>query len=230
MNPDVDAYIDASRQWPREMTASRPVLLAADLTEEIKWGKPCYSHEGKNIAIVQEMKAFLALMFFKGALLHDPAGVLEAQGPNSRSAKRMTFTSVDDVSRLGATVTAYLAEAIHVEESGLDVGPAPEPTWAAELQDRLDTDPVFRTAFEALTPGRQREYNLSISDAKQATTRTAHVEKYAPRILAGKVSATADPVPPTPLDHASSGPCAPRPTASVSGRPCELEVGEVEPG
>ena len=186
MNPEVDAYLDRSQQWPEEMAALRAHLLAGDVTEEIKWGKPCYCHDGHNIAIVQEMKEFLALMFFKGALLTDPDDVLEAQGPNSRSAKRMTFTSVDDVSRLGATVTAYLAEAIHVEESGLEVGPAPEPSWAAELQDRLDGDPGFRAAFEGLTPGRQREYDLSISDAKQATTRAARVEKYAPRILAGK--------------------------------------------
>ena len=186
MNPDVDDYIDASRQWPREMTALRPVLLASDLTEEIKWGKPCYSHEGKNIVIVQEMKDFLALMFFKGALLSDPDGVLEHQGPNSRSAKRMELTSVEDVDRLAPTITAYVADAVAVEHSGLEVGPAPEPAWTAELQDRLDGDPAFRAAFEALTPGRRREYNLSISDAKQATTRAARVEKYAPRILAGK--------------------------------------------
>ena len=132
------------------------------------------------------MKDFLALMFFKGALLTDPDGVLEDQGPNSRSAKRMTFTSVDDVTRLADTVTAYLAEAIHVEESGLEVGPAPELVLVDELQDRLDGDPAFRAAFEALTPGRQREYNLYFSDAKQATTRAARVEKYAPRIFAGK--------------------------------------------
>ena len=186
MNPDVDDYIDASQKWPREMTALRPILLDAGLSEEIKWGKPCYSHEGKNIVIVQEMKDFLALMFFKGALLSDPQGVLVDQGPNSRSAKRMELTSVEDVDRLAPTITAYVADAVAVEHSGLEVGPAPEPVWAAELQERIDGDPAFRAAFEALTPGRRREYNLSISDAKQATTRAARVEKYAPRILAGK--------------------------------------------
>ncbi len=186
MNPDVDAYIDRSQQWPGEMTALRAHLLAADVTEEIKWGKPCYGHDGHNIAIMQEMKGFLALMFFKGALLSDPDGVLEDQGPNSRSAKRICFTSVDDVDRLGATVVSYVAEAIEIEEAGLEVGPAPEPMWAAELQARLDEDSAFRAAFDALTPGRRREYNLSISEAKQAATRAARVEKYAPKILAGK--------------------------------------------
>ncbi len=186
MNPKVDAYISRSDKWPDEMTELRPVLLACGLSEEIKWGKPCFSHEGHNIAILQEMKDFLALMFFKGALLNDPDGVLEEQGPNSRSARRICFTSVDDVTRLSGTVTAYVDEAIAVEEAGLDVGPAPQLVLAEELRNRLDRDATFKEAFEALTPGRQREYNLYISDAKQASTREARVEKYAPQILAGK--------------------------------------------
>ena len=186
MNPQVDAYIARSQMWPEEMTALRPILLGCGLTEEIKWGKPCYGHEGKNIAIMQEMKDFLALMFFKGALLSDPDGVLEKQGPNSRSALRIQFTTVDDVARLGDTVTAYIAEAIDVEEAGLEVSPAPDLVLVDELQHRLEDDPALRAAFEALTPGRQREYNLYISDAKQATTREARVEKCAPKILDGK--------------------------------------------
>jgi len=186
VNPQVDAYIARSQMWPEEMTALRPILLGCGLTEEIKWGKPCYGHEGKNIAIMQEMKDFLALMFFKGALLSDPDGVLEKQGPNSRSALRIQFTTVDDVARLGDTVTAYIAEAIDVEEAGLEVSPAPDLVLVDELQHRLEDDPALRAAFEALTPGRQREYNLYISDAKQATTREARVEKCAPKILDGK--------------------------------------------
>ncbi len=185
-NPEVDAYIARSSQWPEEMGALRPILLAAGLTEEIKWAKPCYSHGAKNIVIMQEMKDFLALMFFKGALLDDPAGVLEEQGPNSRSALRMRFTSVDDVTRLADVVTAYVEEAVDVEEAGLEVGPAPELVLAAELQHRLDLDPELDAAFSALTPGRQREYNLHISEAKQAKTREDRVEKYAPKILDGK--------------------------------------------
>ena len=179
VNPKVDAYIARSQMWPEEMTALRPILLGCGLTEEIKWGKPCYGHGGKNIAIMQEMKDFLALMFFKGALLSDPDGVLEEQGPNSRSALRIRFTTVDDVTRLSDTVTACIAEAIDVEEAGLEVSPAPDLVLVDELQHRLEADPALRAAFEALTPGRQREYNLYFSDAKQATTREARVEKYA---------------------------------------------------
>jgi uncharacterized protein YdeI (YjbR/CyaY-like superfamily) len=185
-NPKVDAYIGRSERWRNEMAELRPVLLGCGLTEEIKWGKPCYSHEGKNIAIMQEMKDFLALMFFKGALLDDPERVLEDQGPNSRSAKRIQFTSVSDVERLGGIVAAYVDEAIGVEEAGLDVGPAPDPEFVEELRNRLDRDPTLKAAFDALTPGRQREYNLYFSSAKQATTREARVEKYVPSILDGK--------------------------------------------
>ena len=186
MNPEVDAYIQRSENWPNEMSELRPILLSGGLTEEIKWGKPCYSHDGKNIAILQEMKGFLALMFFKGALLDDAASVLEEQGQNSRSARRIRFTSVEDVARLAGTVKAYVAEAIDVEEAGLQVGPAPELILVEEIQIRLDEDPALKAAFEALTPGRQREYNLHVSDAKQARTRAARVEKHAERILDGK--------------------------------------------
>ena len=186
MNPKVDAYIGRSEKWPDEMAALRPILLKCGLSEDIKWGKPCFGHDGKNIVIMQEMKDFLALMFFKGALMNDPAGVLEEQGPNSRSALRMCFRSVADVKRLTKTVKAYIADAIEVEDSGLEVGPAPEVVFVPELQQRLDGDKKFRTAFEALTPGRQREYNLHIAEAKQAATRESRVEKCAPKILAGK--------------------------------------------
>ncbi len=186
MTPEVDAYIERSEKWPEEMAGLRQILLSCGLTEQIKWGKPCYSHGGQNIVILQEMKEFLALMFFKGALLNDPDGVLEDQGPNSRSARRIRFTSVDEVAQLGDTVKAYIGEAIDVEESGLEVGPAPEPVLIEELQNRLDQDPAFKIAFESLTPGRQREYNLFISSAKQAKTRQARVEKYADKILDGK--------------------------------------------
>ena len=186
MNPEVDACIRRSHMWPEEMSALRPILLGRGLTEEIKWRKPCYSHEGRNIVILQEMKEFLALMFFKGALLKDREGVLEDQGPNSRSARRIRFTSVEEVDRLADTVAAFIDEAIAVEEAGLTVGPAPEPVLVAELRGRLDEDPALKAAFEALTPGRQREYNLYFSSARQAKTRAARVEKYAPKILAGR--------------------------------------------
>jgi uncharacterized protein YdeI (YjbR/CyaY-like superfamily) len=186
LNAKVDAYIDRSTKWPEVMTRLRPILAGCGLTEEIKWGKPCFSQDGHNIVIFQEMKEFLALMFFKGALLSDPDGILEEQGPNSRSALRICFRSIDDANRLADTVKAYVEEAIDVEEAGLQVAPAPVLPPPEELQNRLETDPAFKAAFEALTPGRQREYNLYFSDAKQSKTRTARVDKYAPKILAGK--------------------------------------------
>jgi uncharacterized protein YdeI (YjbR/CyaY-like superfamily) len=186
MNTRVDEYIGGSQRWPDEMAALRKLLVNCELTEEIKWGKPCYHHEGRNIVIMQEMKDFLALMFFKGALLQDPEGLLEQQGPNSRSARRMCFTSVDDVARSADAVRAYVAEAIDVEEAGLQVDPAPDLVLVEELQDRLDRDPSLKAAFRALTPGRQREYDLYVRGAKQATTRVARVEKNVQKILDGR--------------------------------------------
>jgi len=186
MNSKIDAYIERSDMWPDEMRALRAILLGCDLTEELKWGKPCYAHDGKNIAIMQEMKGFLALMFFKGALLEDPLGVLHEQGPNSRSAKRFELTSVAEIDELAGTIRDYVEEAIDVERAGLEVEPAPELELVEELQRRLDDDPALRTAFESLTPGRQREYNLYVADAKQAATRESRIDKYTDKILAGK--------------------------------------------
>lgn len=185
-NPEVDAYIERSERWPAEMDRLRPILLGCGLAEEIKWGKPCYTHGGRNIAILQEMKEFLALMFFKGALLGDPEGVLEEQGPNSRSARRIRFTSVDDVDRLAGAVAGLVGAAIDAEEAGLTVAPPPEPVLADELRARLDEDPALAEAFESLTPGRRREYNLYISSAKRPVTRRERVERCVPRILDGK--------------------------------------------
>ena len=185
-DPRVDAWLAQAPAWQDILTVLRALVRKAGLQETLKWGKPCYVHEGSNIAIVQEMKGFLALMFFKGALLSDAAGVLEDQGPNSRSARRMRFTSVDDVERLADAVRACVQEAIDAEDAGLEVGPPPELVLAEELQERLDGDAELKAAFEALTPGRQREYNLHVSDAKQASTRAARIEKQVPRILEGK--------------------------------------------
>lgn len=186
VNTKVDAYLARSPLWPAEVAALRDILLGCGLDEELKWGKPCYAHGGANIVIVQEMKAFLALMFFKGALLTDPDGVLEPQGENSHAAMRMTFTSVDDVRTSAGTIAAYVAEALAVEASGQKLAPRPELVLVDALQARIASDPAFAAAFGALTPGRQREYHLHIASAKQLSTREARVEKHAARILAGK--------------------------------------------
>jgi uncharacterized protein YdeI (YjbR/CyaY-like superfamily) len=186
MNSKVEAYIMRSTKWPAEMRALRPILLDCGLTEELKWGKPCYAHEGANIAILQEMNAFLALMFFKGAQLSDPKHVLVEQGPNSRSARRIEFASVGDVERLGRVVKSYVSEALRIEAEGLKLAPAPQLVLVDEFLQRLARDNRLKSAFEALTPGRQREYNLHFSAAKQSSTRRARIDKFAPKILAGK--------------------------------------------
>lgn len=184
--PDVDAYLDASDQWPAEIKVLRPLLLECGLTEELKWGKPCYCLDGANIVLIQEFSDHLALMFFKGVLLDDPEGVLHDQGPNSHAAKRIKFTSTRDVKALSEVVTAYVREAIAHEQAGAELPARPEEELAPELVDRLASDHELAEAFENLTPGRQREYNLHVSDAKQSSTRERRVDKIAPRILSGK--------------------------------------------
>jgi len=182
----VEQFIKKSPNWSEEMAALRAVLLKTGLTEDIKWAKPCYSDDGDNIAIMQPMKNFLALMFFKGALMADPKGVLESQGPNSRSANRMCIRSVADVNNNAATIRKLVAEAIAVEAQGLEAAPAPKLELVAELQARFKKDKALKAAFEGLTPGRQREYNLHFSNAKQAATRDSRIDKCVDQILAGK--------------------------------------------
>lgn len=185
-HPKVDAYVERSTLWPQEIAAVRPILLGCGLTEELKWGKPCYAHDGRNILILQEMKAFLSIMFFKGALLDDPAGILREQGENTRSARRIQLTSVDEVHALADVLPTYVDAAIAVEDAGLSVAPAPEPELAPELAERLAGDAELAEAFDALTPGRRREYNLHIGSAKQAATRERRIDRCVPAILAGK--------------------------------------------
>jgi uncharacterized protein YdeI (YjbR/CyaY-like superfamily) len=183
---DVDAYLDASERWPREIGALRPLLLAAGLDERIRWGKPCYSHGDANIAILQEFVDDLALMFFKGILLDDPSGVLEEVGPNSHAARRVTFTSVEEIEARADVVSDLLREAIAVEDAGTEVPPRPAEELAPELAERLEQDPELAAAFDRLTPGRQREYNLHVAGAKQASTRERRVDAIVPRILDGR--------------------------------------------
>ena len=183
---DVDAYLAACEQWPNEIRTLRPLLLAAGLDEQVKWGKPCYTHGGANIVIVQEFTDNLALMFFKGILLDDPAGLLEQVGPNSHAARRIMFTSVEDVETLSELITAYLTQAIAIEEAGTQLPPRPTDKLAPELAERLAQDPDLARSFDELTPGRQRAYNLHVAGAKQSSTRTQRVDKIVPRIRDGK--------------------------------------------
>lgn len=186
MDPQVARYIAKATRWQDESEHLRALLLGCGLNEALKWGKPCYSHQGSNVAILQNMKPFLALMFFKGALLDDPQGVLQEQGENTRSARRLCFTSVEQVTGMDATVRALVSEALRVEAEGLTLPARPPLVLVEELAAGLDADPTLKAAFEALTPGRQREYNLHISGAKQSVTRARRVEQQVERILAGK--------------------------------------------
>lgn len=183
---DVDDYLEAADQWPAEIKVLRPLLLDCGLTEQIKWGKLCYCVDGANIVLVQEFSDHLALMFFKGVLLEDPEGVLHDQGPNSHAAKRIKFASIADVEALSGVVTSYVREAIDHERADTKMPARPDDGLAPELVDRLASDDQLAEAFDNLTPGRQREYNLHVSDAKQSSTRARRVDNIVPRIMSGK--------------------------------------------
>lgn len=187
-NPKVDTFIDRAERWQAEMKELRSILLHCDLAEELKWGKPCYTAGGGNVVILQPFKAHLSLMFFKGALLDDPEGILRSQGENTQAAMRIEFTSPEQVVERGASVKSYIEQAIAVEEAGLEV---PEKKVAeyevpAELEARLRQDEAYRKAFEALTPGRKKSYLLHFSGAKRAETRERRIEKCRTKVLEGK--------------------------------------------
>jgi uncharacterized protein YdeI (YjbR/CyaY-like superfamily) len=184
---DVDAYLANSNQWPDEIAAIRPILLSCGLVETIKWGKPCYCIDGdNNVVLLQEFSDHLALMFFQGVLLDDHHKVLHAQGPNTHGPKRMKFASVDDVESLAEVIEIYVGEAVRHARAGTELPPRPDEALATELQERLADDDELAEAFNQLTPGRQREYNLHISAAKQAATRNRRIDKVVPRILDGR--------------------------------------------
>lgn len=182
----VDLWFEHAALWPEELQRVRAILLDCGLDEAIKWRKPCYSADGNNIAILQPMKPHLALMFFKGALIDDPSGVLEPQGENSRSAMRICFDSVERVDELEEAVRACVRGALEVEAKGLVVERPAALELCAEMRLRLDGDAELRRAFEALTPGRRREYHLHVSGAKRAETRESRLDACVPRILEGR--------------------------------------------
>jgi uncharacterized protein YdeI (YjbR/CyaY-like superfamily) len=183
MNPKVDGYLRKAKQWKKEFEKLRMIVLDCGLTEELKWGKPCYTFEKSNIVIIQGFKEFCALLFTKGALLKDPDGVLKKFG--WQAARRIPFTNVREIVEMEPILKTYIREA--KEKAGLEVtykkNPEPVPE---ELRNKLDEIPALKTAFEALTPGRQRGYILYFSGAKQSKTRESRVEKCMPQILKGK--------------------------------------------
>jgi uncharacterized protein YdeI (YjbR/CyaY-like superfamily) len=187
MNPLVTKVHGKEKRWSTEYAALRQLCLASGLNEELKWGQACYDLDGGNVVLIHGFKDYCALLFMKGALLKDPKCLLVQQTRNVQSARQIRFTSLADVNKQKAAVKACIADAIAVEKSGAKVkmkGPA-QFDVPEEFQKRLDDDPKMSEAFHALTPGRQKGYLLHFSGAKQSVTRTARVEKHAPRILKG---------------------------------------------
>jgi uncharacterized protein YdeI (YjbR/CyaY-like superfamily) len=187
MNPRIDGYLRKSKKWQEEIEKLRRIILDCQLTEELKWGKPCYSFQKSNIVILQGFKEFCALLFCKGALLNDANGILEKPGENTQAARRIPFTNVREIVEMEPILKAYIYEAIEAEKAGLKVNfkKNPEPI-PEEFQNKLDEIPALKTAFDALTPGRQRGYILYFSAAKQSKTRESRVEKWMQQILNGK--------------------------------------------
>lgn len=186
-NPAVDAWIGKQKHWNDEISALRDALLASGLQEDFKWGKPCYTHQGSNIVLIMPLKDTCTLLFTKGALMNDPKGVLVQPGENSQSARQMRFTSLAAITTFRKSLKAYLKEAIAVEVAGLKVAfrKSTDLVYPDEFQGRLDRNTALREAFHALTPGRQRQYHLFFTGARQAKTREARVEKAIPLILDG---------------------------------------------
>jgi uncharacterized protein YdeI (YjbR/CyaY-like superfamily) len=183
---DVDAYLVDSTLWPDEISTIRPILLSTGVVEKIKWGKPCYCIDDENVVLLQEFSDHLALMFFQGVLLEDPEHVLHAQGPNTHGPKRMKFTSITEVLSAAAVIESYVCEAVGHARAGTELPPRPDEALAPELQERLADNDELAEAFNALTPGRRREYNLHISDAKQSSTRYRRIDNLTSRILQRK--------------------------------------------
>lgn len=187
MNPKVDAYFSKVEKWQEELEALRMIILDCGLTEELKWGVPCYSFQNTNIVIIGGLKDCCVLSFFKGNLLNDAEGILMKPGENTQTVRLIKFTSVREIIKMERILKAYIYEAVEVEEAGLKVklikNPEPIPE---EFQKILNKKPDLRAAFEALTPGRQRAYILYFSAPKQSRTRAARVQKYIQQILQGK--------------------------------------------
>ena len=188
MNPKVDFYFDKAKKWQQELEQLRMIVLDCGLTEELKWGCPCYTLNGNNIVLIHAFKDYCALLFFKGALLNDANNILIQQTENVQAARQIRFTSHVQIVEMRAIIKTYIFEAIEAEKAGLKVEmkKTTQFTMPDEFQHKLDSIPALKTAFEALTPGRQRAYLLHFSQAKQAKTREERVEKYIPKILSGK--------------------------------------------
>ncbi len=187
-SPKVDEFIRRAKKWREEYGALREIVLGCDLSEDFKWMHPCYTLDGQNVVLIHGFKEYCALLFHKGALLTDAHGVLVQQTENVQAARQIRFRSLQEIVALEPVVEAYVREAIEVERAGLEVPLKDTSEYLVpdELQRMFEADPAFKSAFEALTPGRQRGYILHFSAPKQAKTRQARIEKHQERILAGK--------------------------------------------
>jgi uncharacterized protein YdeI (YjbR/CyaY-like superfamily) len=188
MNPKVEFYFTKAKKWQEEIQQLRMIILDCDLTEELKWGCPCYLLEKNNIVLIHVFKEYCAVLFFKGALLKDPKKILIQQTENVQSARQVRFTNIKEVIKFEPALKAYIKEAIKIEKAGLKVEfkKNTELKFPEEFQNKLNKLPALKKAFNALTPGRQRAYNLYFSAPKQSKTRESRVEKYIPQILKGK--------------------------------------------
>ena len=188
MNPKVDGYLRKAKKWQAELEKLRMIILDCQLTEELKWGKPCYTFQKSNIVIIIPLKEYCALMFCKGALLNDANGILIKPGENTQAGRWIKFTAVREIVEMEPILKAYIYEAIEVEKAGLKVNfkKTTEFIIPEEFQNRLDEIPALKTAFDALTPGRQRAYILYFAAPKQSKTRESRVGKCMQQILNGK--------------------------------------------
>ena len=187
-NPKVDWFFDKATKWQREYEKLRMIILQCGLTEELKWGCPCYTFEDKNIILIHGFKEYCAVLFFKGALLGDPEGILIQQTENVQSERQVRFKSVQEIVKMERTLKVYIYEAMEVEKVGLQVKLKKTKDYKIpeEFQSKLDKMPRLKASFDSLTPGRQRAYIFHFSQPKQSKTRVARVEKYIPQILKGK--------------------------------------------
>ncbi|HEY7167769.1 MAG TPA: YdeI family protein [Candidatus Binatia bacterium] len=187
-NPQVDWYFSKAKSWREESKKLRTIILDCGLTEELKWGKPCYKYQNSNIVLIHGFKDYCAVLFFKGALLKDPKAVLVQQTENVQAARQIRFTNLREIIKMEPILKAYIKEAIKIEKAGLEVTykKTSEFRIPEEFQSKLDEISALKTAFSALTPGRQRGYILYFSAAKQSKTREARVAKCMPQLLKGK--------------------------------------------
>ncbi len=188
MNPKVDWYFDKEGKWQDAVKQLRKVILDCGLTEELKWGCPCYTFQNKNIVLIHDFKEYCALLFFKGSLLKDSDNILVQQTENVQAGRQIRFTNMQEILKKVSILKAYIFEAIEVEKSGLKVPLKKTSAYTIpeEFQHKLNENKALKTAFKSLTPGRQRGYILYFSAPKQSKTRAVRIEKYTPTILNGK--------------------------------------------